>query len=29
VRIENPACVGKTFPGYWRCLERVVAGRPA
>jgi 3-phosphoshikimate 1-carboxyvinyltransferase len=29
VRIENPSCVGKTFPGYWRCLEHLLAGRPA
>ena len=25
--IENPACVGKTFPGYWDVLADLVAGR--
>jgi 3-phosphoshikimate 1-carboxyvinyltransferase len=27
VRIENPECVGKTFPGFWRCLEGLLARR--
>jgi 3-phosphoshikimate 1-carboxyvinyltransferase len=27
VRIENPRCVGKTFPEYWRFLGRL-AGWP-
>ena len=26
VRIADPQCVGKTFPGYWHCLDRLVAG---
>ena len=26
VRIRDPGCVGKTFPGYWRELARLVAG---
>jgi 3-phosphoshikimate 1-carboxyvinyltransferase len=21
VRIQDPECVGKTYPGYWRALE--------
>ena len=24
VEVENPACVGKTFPGYWRALGRLL-----
>lgn len=27
VEIENPACVGKTFPGYWAVLADLTAGR--
>lgn len=27
VVIENPDCVGKTFPGYWRMLADLTAGR--
>jgi 3-phosphoshikimate 1-carboxyvinyltransferase len=27
VVIENPACVGKTFPGYWDVLADLTAGR--
>ncbi|MFN9367728.1 MAG: 3-phosphoshikimate 1-carboxyvinyltransferase [Planctomycetia bacterium] len=27
VVIENPDCVGKTFPGYWRMLEDLRTGR--
>jgi 3-phosphoshikimate 1-carboxyvinyltransferase len=29
VRIADPQCVGKTFPDYWRCLDRLVAGPAA
>jgi len=28
VRIENPACVGKTFPGYWQALAQLVGWSP-
>jgi 3-phosphoshikimate 1-carboxyvinyltransferase len=27
VVIENPDCVGKTFPGYWRMLADLTSGR--
>jgi UDP-N-acetylglucosamine enolpyruvyl transferase len=28
VRIENPACVGKTFPRYWQALAQLVGWSP-
>jgi 3-phosphoshikimate 1-carboxyvinyltransferase len=28
IRIADPACVGKTYPGYWAMLEDLRQGRP-
>jgi 3-phosphoshikimate 1-carboxyvinyltransferase len=28
LEIDDPACVGKTFPGFWEALEALRGGRP-